>query len=430
MKNETLAIRNDPSKWWFWGRWNQCVLSSALWHRSLHIPALKELGIKVQGDEKILHGNFYILKADYDAVEKTLGEQGVAWFQRWFDMYENKITHLDSYKGDFDGFLDALLDVRGLSCLIELADHWMVKELQQACAEKSLSYEDVLAAMQPQRKTLLTEFQEGLHTLGKGEETEFVKKWEWVGTHAFEGESLTRSRLDDVLAQLKNKKEVQNTIFEIRDARLRELIGIGKQMAFFRSYSIEVSNRAIYRQRSEMERIAESRGLTYLELVELTDLELRACMRGEAVPADFRNRDKRFGYVGIGDEIEAIYGSALDSELALHERKVERVSELRGTIACKGRVIGTVRLILEQSDIPKVGVGDIIVTAETLPDYIIAMQKAAAFVTNQGGITSHAALVAREMRKPCIIDTKIATQIFKDGDMVEVDADNGIVRKI
>ncbi len=73
---------------------------------------------------------------------------------------------------------------------------------------------------------------------------------------------------------------------------------------------------------------------------------------------------------------------------------------------------------------------DIIVTAETLPDYIIAMQKAAAFVTNQGGITSHAALVAREMRKPCIIDTKIATQIFKDGDMVEVDADNGIVRKI
>ena len=276
---------------------------------------------------------------------------------------------------------------------------------------------------------MLTEFQEGLHTLGKGEETEFVKKWEWVGTHAFEGESLTRSRLDDVLAQLKNKKEVQNTIFEIRDARLRELIGIGKQMAFFRSYSIEVSNRAIYRQRSEMERIAESRGLTYLELVELTDLELRACMRGEAVPADFRNRDKRFG-VGIGDEIEAIYGSALDSELALHERKVERVSELRGTIACKGRVIGTVRLILEQSDIPKVGVGDIIVTAETLPDYIIAMQKAAAFVTNQGGNTSHAALVEREMRKHCIMDTKIATQMFRDGDMVEVDADNGIVRKI
>ena len=57
------------------------------------------------------------------------------------------------------------------------------------------------------------------------------------------------------------------------------------------------------------------------------------------------------------------------------------------------------------------------------------MQKASAFVTNQGGITSHAALVAREMRKPCIINTKIATQVFKDGDILEVDAHNGTVKK-
>ena len=58
------------------------------------------------------------------------------------------------------------------------------------------------------------------------------------------------------------------------------------------------------------------------------------------------------------------------------------------------------------------------------------MKKAGAFVTNEGGITCHAAIVAREMKKPCIIGTKIATKVLKDGDLVEVDAENGVVRVI
>ncbi|MFA6466538.1 MAG: PEP-utilizing enzyme, partial [Patescibacteria group bacterium] len=53
---------------------------------------------------------------------------------------------------------------------------------------------------------------------------------------------------------------------------------------------------------------------------------------------------------------------------------------------------------------------------------------AIAFVTEQGGITSHAAIVAREMKKPCIIGTRIATKVLKDGDLVEVDANQGLVR--
>jgi pyruvate, water dikinase len=55
------------------------------------------------------------------------------------------------------------------------------------------------------------------------------------------------------------------------------------------------------------------------------------------------------------------------------------------------------------------------------------MKKASAIITDEGGITSHAAIVSREMKKPCVIGTKIATKILKDGDLVEVDADRGIV---
>jgi pyruvate,water dikinase len=84
----------------------------------------------------------------------------------------------------------------------------------------------------------------------------------------------------------------------------------------------------------------------------------------------------------------------------------------------------------QKSEIPHLLDGEVLVTAMTTPDYLPAMHKAVAFVTDEGGITCHAAIVAREIGKPCVIGAKIATQVLKDGDMVEVDADNGVVRKI
>ena len=78
----------------------------------------------------------------------------------------------------------------------------------------------------------------------------------------------------------------------------------------------------------------------------------------------------------------------------------------------------------------KISVGDILVSPMTRPDFVPAMKKAVAFITDEGGITCHAAIVAREMKKPCIIGTKIATQLLKDGMEVEVDANKGIVKII
>lgn len=74
--------------------------------------------------------------------------------------------------------------------------------------------------------------------------------------------------------------------------------------------------------------------------------------------------------------------------------------------------------------------GDILVSIATDPDIVPAMKKAAAIVTEQGGVTSHAAIVSRELNIPCVIGTKIATRVLKDGDRVEVDANKGIVKKI
>jgi len=56
------------------------------------------------------------------------------------------------------------------------------------------------------------------------------------------------------------------------------------------------------------------------------------------------------------------------------------------------------------------------------------MKKAVAIITDEGGITSHATITSRELNKPCIINTKIATQVLNDGDTIEVNANEGTVK--
>jgi phosphohistidine swiveling domain-containing protein len=103
-------------------------------------------------------------------------------------------------------------------------------------------------------------------------------------------------------------------------------------------------------------------------------------------------------------------------------------TEITGTVANKGRVTGVVKIILQTSDFAKMQQGDIIVASMTRPEFAPIFSKAAAIITNEGGITCHAAIISRELKIPCVIGTKIATQVLHDGDLGEVDAQMGVVR--
>jgi phosphohistidine swiveling domain-containing protein len=106
-----------------------------------------------------------------------------------------------------------------------------------------------------------------------------------------------------------------------------------------------------------------------------------------------------------------------------------KVKEIKGVVANKGRYQGIAKIITNiKKDGHKLKKGDVLVTSMTRPEYLPLMKKAGAFVTDEGGITSHASIVAREMNKPCIIGTRIATKVLKDGDIVEVDANKGIIK--
>ena len=102
---------------------------------------------------------------------------------------------------------------------------------------------------------------------------------------------------------------------------------------------------------------------------------------------------------------------------------------LKGAAASLGQAGGPVKIIHKPTEIDKVAVGDVLVTEMTTPDYVPAMKKAAAIITDVGGRTCHAAIVSRELGIPCVVGTGTATHKLKTSQIVTVDGSKGLVYK-
>lgn len=154
--------------------------------------------------------------------------------------------------------------------------------------------------------------------------------------------------------------------------------------------------------------------------------------------------------VNLGEVIEDHYGKPQDVEWAIEKGKVYitqsrpvttikkemdmgEIEEGEGEILIKGLGaspgigVGKVKIVLSEDEIGKVEDGDILVTTMTSPDMVPAMRKAAAIVTDEGGMTCHAAIVSRELGVPAIVGTKEGTKVLKEGTTVTVDGEKGIV---
>ncbi len=130
-----------------------------------------------------------------------------------------------------------------------------------------------------------------------------------------------------------------------------------------------------------------------------------------------------------GEKAERLIKLVLPKEKDRELRK----QQLEGKVAFRGkipRIQGKARILISPQKVNSMRAGEILVAAMTNPAYLSAMRKAKAIITDEGGLTCHAAIVSRELGIPCIVGTKISTQVLKDGDLVEVDAKRGIVRRL
>ena len=164
--------------------------------------------------------------------------------------------------------------------------------------------------------------------------------------------------------------------------------------------------------------------LTYEELIDYIDTE----------KLDYELAENR--YNGFAWDLASgkwFYGEEADKfiqTLDIIEEKTEQTNILKGTVASQGKAKGEVVVVLSTEDFDKIKQGCVVVAHMTTPWYTPYLSKVQAIVTDEGGIGCHASIIARELNIPCIIGTKTATKIFKDGDLVEVDAEKGIVKKI
>lgn len=154
--------------------------------------------------------------------------------------------------------------------------------------------------------------------------------------------------------------------------------------------------------------------------------------------------------VDLGEVIEEHYGKPQDVEWAIEggeiyivqSRPITTIKEageekaelgevgkilLKGLGASPGIAVGEVKIVGSEREISKVKEGDVLVAVMTTPDMVPAMKKASAIVTDEGGLTCHAAIVSRELGVPAVVGTKNATKVLKDGMLVTVDGEKGIV---
>ncbi len=117
-----------------------------------------------------------------------------------------------------------------------------------------------------------------------------------------------------------------------------------------------------------------------------------------------------------------------DEDISGPFEKIINTTEFKGLSASPGKIKARARVLEDASKVSQLQEGEILVTYMTTIEFIPAFRKAAAVITDEGGMSCHAAIISREFKLPCIVGTKVATRVVQTGDMLEVDAGKGTVK--
>jgi phosphohistidine swiveling domain-containing protein len=279
------------------------------------------------------------------------------------------------------------------------------------------------------------------------------KKWFWLRNNYLTIETQSESFFDERMAAFEKRdiEHLQDEITRIENSpkkkqeekeqllalhtpsdKLGLYIRINEKFAEMQDVRKAFVLRANHYHKLFLQRVSEELFVPLEELWFYAYQEvLEAIEQKHFLPSVVVEKRRQAMFIGKSKDEQVILAGEEASVLIDRLEKVRtQETDIRGLVAYKGKVTGVVKIVLRVEDLSKVEVGDVMVSSMTRPEMTGAMQRAAAFVTDEGGITCHAAIIARELKKPCIIGTKVATKLLKDGDLVEVDANAGIVRII
>lgn len=228
----------------------------------------------------------------------------------------------------------------------------------------------------------------------------------------------------------------EKTLAALKDQTIREIATALQTATTLNEYRKNIFCRVSLGYRPIFTEAAKRAGLaSWQDCWRLTPHEVGEALAGQLTDANqlVSNRQKT-GLIGHHNDGYQILDQTtiepFSADLTSQSKAEPAPTELKinGMVANRGRIQGRAKIIISSRDFARFERGDILVAPYTSVDFVPIMEKAAAFVTDHGGITSHASIVSREMNKPCIIGTKRATQLFQNNDLIEVDAEVGFVR--
>ncbi|OGG14478.1 hypothetical protein A2773_05995 [Candidatus Gottesmanbacteria bacterium RIFCSPHIGHO2_01_FULL_39_10] len=217
--------------------------------------------------------------------------------------------------------------------------------------------------------------------------------------------------------------------------REKRFVEIASRFIYFKPRRKDWQSKSYYHLEFLQKEIGRRLGLSLAQVRSMTLEEVERGLSGKIINVDKINERMRFHIIVLVGKKVRIYQGKEAIKFDRQNIKKERIkrgalSEIFGQSACPGKVKGIVKIVNTIEDMKEMSDGDVLLSAATSPRIISAIRKAAAIVTDEGGLTCHAAIISREFNIPCVIGTGMATKVLKDGDRVEVDATKGIVKKI
>ena len=367
----------------------------------------------------------------------------------------------------YNAYFDSLISIADKYFLIPVViDEYILAEVQKLMAKEYISKQERERVWRIMNlPTSLFNYQKAqialLRLLIKSELNKriyaYAKKWGWMAIYDYIREPFDAKyflgtikniqqdqaiqEIKDTLGDIKaNKRLVTQCLEKIKNKRLKFLLSVINDYITRRTDRVDVWRQSMEPVREFyiwlLKNINNSKKQKWSlhNVVYLTQDEVIQFLKSHQLPSlsDICIRSQKntityfdgrqFQFITAEKEIEKIKALLGDSTIS--------VSQFKGQTAQPGVAKGKVRLVLTTEALSKFKADEILVAPMTRPEFVPAMKKAAAIITDEGGITCHAAIISRELGIPCIIGTKIATKVLKDGDRVEVNASNGIIRKL
>lgn len=356
------------------------------------------------------------------------------------------------------GALLPLMDIGGLSYLESFLRDFLAKHLPEEEAAKAFS-----VFTTPTKNSFSLDQEEDLLRLAQGVIANPAARDELLAVHTakhgwvyyvYQGPAFTERQFGEFLDEVLNKgidpeKELAKRAQDRADLlaekerlislmqpteKEKGLLMLVSEFVWSKPRRKDYQSKSYFHMEAFFREWARRTGTTLRHARAATQGQIREGLLNNAFDQATLEKQFRHHIVFTGTNgVEVLFddeAEVFSKQIVRDEEGAGDTKELIGATAFPGKVRGTVKIVNTPEDIGKMNQGDILVAIATTPSCVPAMKKAGAIVSDEGGLTCHAAIVSRELRVPCVVGTKFATQVLKDGDEVEVDAEKGIVRRL